>query len=342
MRELKTNKESCANPTTSNCVVYQGPDISCLNLCKGDSITQAFYKMATDYCNILQNFDVSQYDFSCFNLGANTPDNFISLLNIMIEKICAADGIVGATGEQGPPGEQGVQGEQGEQGEQGLTGLQGPRGNYILLESATGCVTGGQAVVLYDGVTDLEIERVEVCNGEQGEPGICEDCEKENFYEENIETVSVSTMASPSTWGFPGTNYNTLTYTNTSGTAKDYLVQVSYDYGESEGNQSNYSSGVDGAIIKTVSAVDSVEYYHDGEVNFVGNLYDGPLSGDVYNIALGDPIEFRFGVAKFIHNISFFKKITLNDNETISLKFRTKDIATTSTLRKAQLFLNEL
>jgi hypothetical protein len=121
-------KDTCANPTTSNCVVYQGPDIECIGLCKGDTITQAFYKLATEYCNTLKNFDISEYDFTCFNLGARTPDNFISLLNIMIEKICAAEGIQGPQGEQGEQGIQGEQGEQGERGETGLTGLQGPQG----------------------------------------------------------------------------------------------------------------------------------------------------------------------------------------------------------------------
>lgn len=173
MRPLNINKESCGNPTSSNCITWQGPDIECLNLCKGDTITQVLYNLATDYCNVLENFKVGNYDINCLNITSCPPETFIELFQEVINNVCNFEGTPGPAGPQGPQGEPGTTGNTGPKGDTGLTGPQGPRGNYLLLEEASieDCPTGGQYVVLYDGSTDVEIERITICNGEEGPQG---------------------------------------------------------------------------------------------------------------------------------------------------------------------------
>ena len=66
MKPLNINKAGCTN-MSSNCVIWEGPDIPCINLCKGDSITDVIYKLATELCKLLDIVDLSTYDLKCFN-----------------------------------------------------------------------------------------------------------------------------------------------------------------------------------------------------------------------------------------------------------------------------------
>lgn len=131
MKPLNLNKESCS-PVSSNCVIWKGPDIECINLCKGDTITEVVYKLATELCALMEKLNVSNYDLSCLDLAC-PPNSWEELIQALINAICNG-GIVGEEGKQGeqgiegPEGPQGPQGPQGPPGPQGIQGLQGPQG----------------------------------------------------------------------------------------------------------------------------------------------------------------------------------------------------------------------
>lgn len=88
MKPLNYDKSTCS-PVSSNCVIWQGPDIECINLCKGDTITDVVYKLATELCNIMDTFDMSQYDLKCFAEGVCPPATFKVFIQNIIDKICA-------------------------------------------------------------------------------------------------------------------------------------------------------------------------------------------------------------------------------------------------------------
>ena len=44
------NKQVYSTPISSNSVIWQGPNISCINLCKGDSVSDIVYKLAVELC----------------------------------------------------------------------------------------------------------------------------------------------------------------------------------------------------------------------------------------------------------------------------------------------------
>lgn len=73
---------------SSNSVVWQGPDITCINLCKGDTISDVIYKLATELCTIMKELDITNYHLECLNLAGCAPSSFIELLQILINKIC--------------------------------------------------------------------------------------------------------------------------------------------------------------------------------------------------------------------------------------------------------------
>ncbi len=45
-----TLDKSCTNPMGSNCVTYQGPDLPCVSVCKGSSITEVIYSIGKLAC----------------------------------------------------------------------------------------------------------------------------------------------------------------------------------------------------------------------------------------------------------------------------------------------------
>ena len=86
-----SNKTNGCNPISSNCVVWQGPDIPCIDLCHGDSISEVIYKLALELCDLLDSTSLAGLDFSCLNLGV-TPTTQKELIQAIIDKLCSLDG----------------------------------------------------------------------------------------------------------------------------------------------------------------------------------------------------------------------------------------------------------
>jgi hypothetical protein len=88
-----SNKDTQACiPISSNCIVWQGPDIPCINLCSGDSITEVVYKLATKLCEMAdQVIDLSALDLTCLN-PSYEPTTQTELIELLISKICEALG----------------------------------------------------------------------------------------------------------------------------------------------------------------------------------------------------------------------------------------------------------
>lgn len=93
-------KDQGCNPVSSNCVVWQGPDLDCIGLCKGDTISDVVAKMATELCDLVEMFDLGNFDFTCLNIpSSETPSDMGGLIQILIDRICALEGI-----DPGTPG----------------------------------------------------------------------------------------------------------------------------------------------------------------------------------------------------------------------------------------------
>lgn len=85
------NAEDNCTPISSNCVVWQGPDIPCLSLCKGDTITDVVYKLALMVCSISDNLlDIADLDLDCLLDGDDAPTTQAGLLQLLTDKICEA------------------------------------------------------------------------------------------------------------------------------------------------------------------------------------------------------------------------------------------------------------
>ncbi len=92
MKPLNFDNSPCS-PTSSNCVIWGGPDLPCINLCKGDNITQVVEKLATELCTVLDTLSIDPYDLTCFNIVSCPPSTFKDLINFLIAKICELENI---------------------------------------------------------------------------------------------------------------------------------------------------------------------------------------------------------------------------------------------------------
>jgi hypothetical protein len=98
MKPLNLDNSPCS-PTSSNCVIWQGPDIPCIKLCAGDTISDVVFKLATELCAVLDTLNVTNYDLSCFNLVACGPNDFQALIQFLIDRICALETEVNLLGD---------------------------------------------------------------------------------------------------------------------------------------------------------------------------------------------------------------------------------------------------
>ena len=96
MKPLNLDNSPCS-PTSSNCVIWQGPDLACIKLCKGDTVSDVIAKLATELCTILDQLNVNNYDLSCFNSTACPPVDFQGLIQFLINHICALEGVTPTT-----------------------------------------------------------------------------------------------------------------------------------------------------------------------------------------------------------------------------------------------------
>jgi hypothetical protein len=92
MKPLNLDNRPCS-PTSSNCVIWSGRNIPCINLCTGDTVTDVIEKLATELCTIIDQLNISNYDLRCFNITSCPPSSFAELIQFLIEQICASQGI---------------------------------------------------------------------------------------------------------------------------------------------------------------------------------------------------------------------------------------------------------
>lgn len=85
----KYSRSGCI-PVSATCVTWDGPNISCINLCKGDTVDVVIYELAKILCDITENvLDVSTLDFDCLlENGECQPKTLLETLQLIISEIC--------------------------------------------------------------------------------------------------------------------------------------------------------------------------------------------------------------------------------------------------------------
>jgi hypothetical protein len=92
----KDTQAGCS-PVSSNCVIWQGPDIPCIELCRGDSISDVTYKIATELCTLLNQLNIANLDVSCFPPISPKPENIQDIIQFILNKLCEIQNITPVT-----------------------------------------------------------------------------------------------------------------------------------------------------------------------------------------------------------------------------------------------------
>lgn len=84
----------CSN-ISSNCVIWQGPDIPCIGLCSGDTVSDVIAKLAEELCKIVDGVSAVEPDLSGLNLlctlpsGQTAPDTVAGTIQLIVDYVCA-------------------------------------------------------------------------------------------------------------------------------------------------------------------------------------------------------------------------------------------------------------
>tara|TARA_R110001599_G_scaffold119181_1_gene289010 strand:- start:4466 stop:8077 length:3612 start_codon:yes stop_codon:yes gene_type:complete len=90
-----TNTTAPCSPISSNCVIWQGPDISCIDLCNGDSVSDVVAALATKLCAIIDaactcNPDLTGLDLKCTLASSTpTPTTLEATIQVIVDFVCA-------------------------------------------------------------------------------------------------------------------------------------------------------------------------------------------------------------------------------------------------------------
>tara|TARA_R100000808_G_C2130681_1_gene139962 strand:+ start:277 stop:1422 length:1146 start_codon:yes stop_codon:yes gene_type:complete len=89
------NPQNC-DPISSNCVIWQGPDIECVNICNGDTVSTVVANLANLVCSLQASiaggldFDITLVDQT--NLVGPTATNIQELIQLIINNIILNQG----------------------------------------------------------------------------------------------------------------------------------------------------------------------------------------------------------------------------------------------------------
>ena len=90
MIPTNNNNNTGCNPISSNCVIWQGPDINCgsnFKICNGDTVSDVVANLAAELCGIATN-PVLDINPGCFSEELGSSYNLNDVLNALIAKAC--------------------------------------------------------------------------------------------------------------------------------------------------------------------------------------------------------------------------------------------------------------
>jgi hypothetical protein len=87
MKPLNLDNSPCS-PISSNCVIWQGPDIPCIKLCAGDTVSDVIASLGQELCTIMDQLNISNYDLECIGIAGCPPSDIKTLIELLISKVC--------------------------------------------------------------------------------------------------------------------------------------------------------------------------------------------------------------------------------------------------------------
>lgn len=93
-----SNQSGCGSPTTTECVYWQGENLQCLGIERGQKISLSIKKIADEVCALKTTLDLDDLELKCvFDLCVSCPEpekTLKTVLQLLINKVCSIDEIV--------------------------------------------------------------------------------------------------------------------------------------------------------------------------------------------------------------------------------------------------------
>ena len=94
MLPINNGDTSPCSHISSNCVVWQGPDIPCIGLCNGDTVSDVIAKLAEKLCDLLDQTTTAEPDLTGLDLlctlpnGQTAPDTIAETIQLIVDYVC--------------------------------------------------------------------------------------------------------------------------------------------------------------------------------------------------------------------------------------------------------------
>lgn len=88
MKPININKKDGSKTTSASNTIWDGPDIPCLDLCKGDTIDKVLYDLALKVCKKFEELDPENYNLECLDIEGCETISFQQLIQILIDRSC--------------------------------------------------------------------------------------------------------------------------------------------------------------------------------------------------------------------------------------------------------------
>lgn len=85
MKPTNFKDQNCESKS-SDCIIWSGNKIDCINLCPGDSVSWAIYTLAMRLCELEDQFKLSNYNLTQMTLELGPVADFKDMLNKLITK----------------------------------------------------------------------------------------------------------------------------------------------------------------------------------------------------------------------------------------------------------------
>lgn len=85
----------CTDAVSSNCVTWQGPTISCIGLCHGQSVSDVIAAIGDKICAIAAGLDLSTLDLSCLiDIVEPTSRTIQTILQLILDNQCTLKDLI--------------------------------------------------------------------------------------------------------------------------------------------------------------------------------------------------------------------------------------------------------
>lgn len=100
MKKTNTTDTNGGIRTDSGCIIWNGPEIACLDICAGDKLNDLVYAIATKVCESTSSTDLSTLSLQCLvdKLGVTLPTekNILTILQVLVNNDCHLKDLIDA------------------------------------------------------------------------------------------------------------------------------------------------------------------------------------------------------------------------------------------------------